>query len=142
MNILFVDLLNWLEYAQDDAGSLWLADYPGSPRAPAGHSLPRELRGAPDMLAALVDLLCELSRHAPELHRHAPIAQPHLGAIAHLAAALADARPLGAALTEARRCFEWTPLPGPWGEAVGAAWARLDALADATGVMPRSAPAG
>ena len=31
-----------------------------------------------------------------------------------------------AALTEARRCFEWTPLPGPWGEAVGAAWARLD----------------
>lgn len=131
MNILFVDLLNWLEYTQDDAGRLWMADYPGSPKAPADRGEPRTLRGAPEMLAALAELLRVLARHAPQLHRHAPIAQPHLGAIARLAQALADGRPLDAALTEARRCFEWTPLPGPWGEAVGSAWARLLAEANA-----------
>lgn len=126
MNVLFVDLLNWLEYTQDDAGRLWLADYPGSPRAPAGPGEPLELHGPPEMLAALTELLQVLARHAQQLHRHAPMAQPHLAAIAQLAQALAARLPLDAALTEARRCFEWTPLPGPWGEAVGAAWARLD----------------
>lgn len=133
MNVLFVDLLNWLEYAQDDAGRLWLADYPGSPRSHAGHGGPQELPGSPAMRAAWSDLLQVLARHAPQLHRHAPITQPHLGAIAQLAQALAAGRPTGPALTEARRCFEWTPLPGPWGEAVGRAWARLDAVADAIG---------
>lgn len=131
MNILFVDLLNWLEYAQDDAGRLWLADYPGSPKSPPVRAEPREVRGSPELLAALAEMLQVLARHAPQLYRHAPIAQPHLGAIARLAQALAAERPLDAALTEARRCFEWTPLPGLWGEAVGAAWARLEAGADA-----------
>jgi len=131
VNILFVDLLNWLEYAQDEHGRLWLSDYPGSPKAPAGGEA-RELCGPPVMLAALGELLQVLARHAPQLYRHAPIAQPHLGAIAELAQALAAGLPLAPAVTEARRCFEWTPLPGPWGEAVGAAWARLDAVFDAS----------
>lgn len=131
MKVLFVDLLNWLEYAHDETGRLWLADYPGSPRAPAVGSGPRELRGSPELLAALAGLLQVLASHAPQLHRHAPITQPHLGAIAQLAQALAAGQPLQAALTEARRCFEWTPLPGAWGDAVGAAWARLDAAANA-----------
>lgn len=130
MNVLFVDLLNWLEYTQDEAGRLWLADYPGSPQA-AVSGEPRELCGPPELLAALAALLQVLAQHAPQLHRHAPITQPHLGAIARLAQALADEAPVPAALTEARRCFEWTPLPGAWGEAAGAAWARLDAVADA-----------
>jgi hypothetical protein len=132
VNVLFVDLFNWLEYAQDEAGRLWLADYPGSPKAPTGGE-PRELHGSPGLLAALAELLQVLAQHAPQLHRHAPIAQPHLGAIARLAQALAAGLPLDAALTDARRCFEWTPLPGAWGEAVGAAWARLDAVADTIG---------
>jgi hypothetical protein len=132
VNILFVDLLNWLEYAQDETGRLWLADYPGSPRAPAGGGA-RELRGPSEVLAALGELLQVLARHAPQLHRHAPIAQPHLGAIARLAQALAAGMPLAPATTEARRCFEWTPLPGSWGEAVGVAWARLDSVVDASG---------
>ena len=72
-----------------------------------------------------------LARQAPQLHRHAPIAQPHLGAIARLARAMGTGQPPDAALTEARRCFAWTPLPGAWGEAVGAAWAHLDAAFDA-----------
>lgn len=131
MNVLFVDLLNWLEYAQDDAGRLWLADYPGSPKAPAERGEPCELRGSPERLAALAGLLRVLARQAPQLHRHAPIAQPHLGAIARLARAMGTGQPPDAALTEARRCFAWTPLPGAWGEAVAAAWAHLDAAFDA-----------
>lgn len=131
MNVLFIDLLNWLEYAQDDAGRLWLADYPGSPRAPAVGGEPRQLRGSPELLAALAELLQVLARHAPQLHRHAPITQPHLGAIAGLAQALVAGAGLEPALTETRRCFAWTPLPGAWGEAAGLAWARVDAAADA-----------
>lgn len=127
MDVLFVDLLNWLEYTRDDTGRLWLADYPGSPKAPADLGEPREICGSPEQLAALVGLLEVLAQHAPQLHRHAPIAQPHLGAIAQLARAMGAGLPPDAALTEARRCFEWTPLPGPWGEAVAAAWAQLDA---------------
>ncbi len=130
MDVLFVDLLNWLEYTQDDAGRLWLADYPGSPKAPADLGEPREIRGSPAQLAALVALLETLARHASQLHRHAPIAQPHLGAIAQLARAMGAGAPLDTAITEARRCFEWTPLPGAWGEAVAAAWAQLDAGID------------
>ncbi len=82
-------------------------------------------------MPALVELLKVLAQHAPQVHRHAPIVQPHLGAIAQLAQAMGAGRPLDTALTEARRCFEWTPLPGPWGDAVTAAWAHLDAGTDA-----------
>ncbi|QTN21607.1 hypothetical protein HZ992_15625 [Rhizobacter sp. AJA081-3] len=131
MDVLFVDLLNWLEYTQDDAGRLWLADYPGSPKAPADLGESREIHGSPERLAALVELLKVLAHHAPQVHRHAPIVQPHLGAISQLARAMGAGLPLDAALTEARRCFEWTPLPGAWGEAVAAAWAQLDAGIDA-----------
>lgn len=130
MDVLFVDLLNWLEYTQDDAGRLWLADYPGSPKAPAHLGAPREIHGSRERLAALVALLKVLAQHAPQLHRHAPIVQPHLGAIAQLAQAMCAGRPLDTALTEARRCFEWTPLPEAWGEAVAGAWAQLDAGID------------
>jgi hypothetical protein len=133
LNVLFVDLVNWLAYAQDADGRLWLSDYPGPTAATAAPGSPRELHGDPAMLAALAELLQVLARQAPALYRHAPLAQPHLGAIARLAAALAADSSPQPALTEARHCFEWTPLPGPWGEALRSAWSRLDARAASIG---------
>ena len=130
MNTIFVDSLNWLEYANDAEGNLWLADYPHSEMHGGGPRRERKLMSEAKVLHAFENLLRVLAQHTQELHGNSKTTQPHLSAIGSLAAALADGSSIGSSLSQARRTFGWSFLPEAWGESIESAWAKFTAVAE------------
>lgn len=130
MNTIFVDSLNWLEYAKDSAGSLWLLDYPSAAMHGGGPQRKRQLTSDASVLHAFEKLLRVLARYSDELHANSETTRPHLSAIGNLAAAFAVGAQVSLSLSQARRAFGWSFLPEPWGDPVEPAWAEFVAVAE------------
>lgn len=130
MNTIFVDSLNWLEYAKDSEGNLWLLDYPHSEMHGDGPRRQRQLVSDARVLQAFEALLHVMARHTDELHANSKTTQPHLSAIGGLASAFADGKLVNKSLSQARRTFGWSFLPEAWGESVESAWAKFIAVAE------------
>lgn len=125
MRTIFVDSINWLEYAKDTRGRLCLLDYPGSGMHGGGPQRSRALIGDPTVMAAFDALLQVLSAHSQELHCDASLTRWHLASIGKIADALANCEGLGGPARTTKQAFGRGFLPDRWGESVESAWANF-----------------
>jgi hypothetical protein len=129
VHTIFVDSINWLEYAQDAKGRTWLIDYPNSNLHGGGPQRSRELIGDPKVLTAFNALLGVLSVHSRELHEAPKQTSWHLASIGEIAIALGNGDRISEPLRTTKQAFGRSFLPNSWGESVESAWAKFAEVA-------------
>lgn len=131
MHTIFVDSINWLEYAKDAQGRLWLLDYPYSGLQGGGRQRSRELIADPKLLEAFDALLRVLSVHSKELHGAPNQTRWQLASIGGVASALANHDRISEPVRIATQAFGRSFLPDDWGASVESAWTKFSEVAEA-----------